>query len=508
MRKILSYTGHPFFDVGLATITAFAGKYDPGSLTEADLDSVGSFIEREYVRDPLKSFLGVAFTSNAWFNQPAFARQPAKRRAYADRILRAYGKEQPAERCVFTGKPATSVAFSDKLPPGRAYRQHIPLLTGEGVVNFHPAGNTGLPVSGEAALCLQAFPLGCAKCGGRLLAVHSDNPDLIFDFAAEFLEENRLALSLAQQAGSSKMPEAKMSAKTLLVQTLLNIEQRRREEADDHRPSSVTAYHLTNSGQSNPLDNRNPPLEIYHLPLELTGFLFHLASPKYRTEWQAIAERAWRLALPGKKKKRAAGGEATEVVEATDTRPKRNYLYEDLLQLPDNAARFIRRYFLRLPARVKTADDPRGFYSIKDEASLVSWKITDLFLKEVMKVEQERIRQIRELGDRLAAYVAGENDRQFFTAFYNAKKYLYLRNTLIRANLAQVKKGKPPLITLEPFVEVFEEGFEVERPDWRLATDLVLIRMIEQLYNLGWLGKNMDALPEPADEDVPEKGDM
>lgn len=503
MRKILSYTGHPFFDIGLATVAVFAGKYDPGTLRENDLDAAASFIEREYIRDPLRSFLGVAFTTNAWFNQPAFTKQPEKRHEYAQKILRSCGKEQPVERCVFTGKPATAVAFSDKLPPGRAYRQHIPLLTGEGVINFHPGGHAGLLVSGEAALCLQAFPLGCAKCGGRLLAVHSDNPDIIYDFAAEFIEENRMALLLAQQAGSSKMPEAKMSAKTLLIQTLLKIEERRREEADDHRPSSVTAYHLTNSGQSNPLDDRNPPLEIYHLPIELTGFLGQLASPNYRLEWNAIVQRAWRLALPGKKKKRATDGETEE-----DTRPKRNFLFEDLFQLPDQAARFIRRYFLRVPARTKTADDPRGFYSLRDEASLISWKITDLFLREVMRVEKERIEQIRDLGDRLAAYVAGENDRRFFTAFYNARRYLHLRNTLIKANLAHVKRGNPPLITLEPFIQVFEEGFDVERPDWRLAADLVLIRMIEQLYELGWLGKNIDALAELQDDHEPEKEDL
>lgn len=315
VRRILSYTGHPFFDVGLAAVAAFAGKYAPCSLIEEDLDSLASFIEREYVREPLKSFLGVAFTTNAWFNQPAFTKQPEKRREYAERILRSYGKALPDEKCVFTGKPATAVAFSDKLPPGRAFRQHIPLITGEGVINFYPWGHAGLPVSGEAVLCLQAFPLGCAKCGGRLLAVHSDNPDITYDFAAEFFEYNRQALSLAQQAGSNKMPEARSSAKTLLIETLLRIEQRRQDEAIDHRPSSVTAYHLTNSGQSNPLDERNPPLEMYHLPIELTDFLFHLVSPNYRSEWNAIVERAWRLSLPGKKKKCPTGG------EAEDTRP-------------------------------------------------------------------------------------------------------------------------------------------------------------------------------------------
>ena len=505
---MLTYTGHPFFDVGVAVVTILAGKYDPGAVTEEDLELAAAFIEDQYIRNPLKSFLGVAFTTNAWFNQPAFAKNPEKRSDYAQRILRGYGQEQLMERCVFTGKPATAISFSDKLPPGRAYRQHIPLLTGEGVINFHPGGRAGLPVSGEAALCLQAFPLGCAKCGGKLLAVHSDNPEITYDFAAEFLEENRMALSLAQKAGSSKMPEAKMSAKTLLIQTLFKVEERRREEAEDRRPSSVTAYHLTNSGQSNPLDDRNPPLEIYHLPLELTNFLVQLASPRYRVEWQAITLRAWRLARPSKKKKGVSKGAAAGEQTAVDTRPRRNFLFEDLFRLPDQAGSFIRRYFLRIPIYKKAEDDPRSFYSLKDEASLVSWKITDLFLREVMGVEKERVMDIRDLGDRLATYIAGENDRRLFTTFYSAKRYPHLRNALIKANLDHVKRGHPPLITLEPFIQVFEEGYDVEWPDWRLAADLVLIRMIEQLYKLGWLGKNEDALAELEGNQEPEKEDL
>lgn len=489
MLNVLSYTGHPMFDVGVATITAFARKKNPAALTPADLNAMADFIEREYQREPLKSFLCVAFTKNAWFNQPAFEKQPEKRKDYARRLLRSLGVGSSGERCVFTGDPATGVAFSDELPPGRAYRQHIPLLTGENVINFYPWGDAGLPVSAKAILCLQAFPLGCAKCGGRLLAVHSDNPDFIYEFAKKFLENNLQKMDLAQKAGQKKMPESKSSAKTLLIETLLEIERRRWEEEQVQFPFSVTAYHLTNSGQSNPLDEVNPPLEIYHLPLEITGFLFSLVSDAYRKEWNAIAERAWQIVLASKRKKK-------EKDDADVDRPRRNFLYEDIFGLPDNAPLFIRRYFLRVPLSTQRGDDPRRLYSLRDEASLVSWKITELLLREVMGLDKERIQQIRELGDRLAAYVNNENDRKFFMAFFSERNYELFRNALIKANLAHVKRGNPPLIALDPYIQVFEEGNEVARPDWRLARDLVLIRMIEQLYKLGWLGKNIDVLPE------------
>lgn len=493
---MLNYTGHPLFDVGAAAILAFTGENDFSNISESSLDKVASFIEREYVKEPLKSFLGVAFTTNAWFNQPAFNNQPEKRYEYAERLLRSYNNvnSESSKKCIFTGKPITTKSFSDKLPPGRAFRQHIPLLTGEGVINFFPWGQAGLPVSGIASLCFQAFPMGCAKCGGRLLAVHSDNTDLVYEFAADFLNENRRALFLAHQAGHTKMPEARMSAKTLLIETLLRIESRRRDEAEELRPSSVTAYHLTNSGQSNPLDERNPPLDIYYLPLEITGFLAHLMRPVYKEQWNAIAGRAWLMSQPKKK-----GKKESEEGEDND-KPKRNFLYEDLFKLPYNTRLFVRRYFLRIPERTRSENDPRRSYSLKDEASIVSWKLTELFLGKVLKMDKDRIEQIRELGDRLAVYINGENDHRFFMAFYSERKYGIFRNALIKANLAHVKRGNPPLITLDPYIDVFEEGDEVARPNWELSRDLVLIRMIEQLYQLGWLGRNKDVLPDPPED--------
>ncbi|MDH7597834.1 MAG: type I-B CRISPR-associated protein Cas8b1/Cst1 [Methanothrix sp.] len=481
---MLSYTGHPLVDVGIATIAAFVKKRDPASLTETDLDKVADFMARQYVVDPLKTFLTVAFP-NSGFTQPAFNKKPEKRDEYAKRVLYGYKADTPKlkESCVFTGKPAVGVAFSDKLPPGRAFRQHIPLITGENVINFFPWGNAGLLVSGEALLAIQAFPLGCAKCNGRLLAVHSDNPDLTYEFAAKFLEHNRKAITLAQQGGSKKLPEAGASARTFFIETLLDIEQSRQDESIERRPSSVTAYHLSNLGST-------PSLDIYHLPLEITDFLSQVVSPDYKTEWNALVQRAWWVSIPKNKKKK-------EIQE--DTQHQRNVLYEDLLQLPENARQFLRCYFLRIPVRTRFEGDPRRTYSLRDEANLVSWKLTELFLRRIMNMEKDRIDQIRTLADRLADYVFEENDKKFFAALFEPR-YDYFRTNLIRATLACVQKGKSPLIKFDPYIEIFENGDEIARSDWRLARDLVLIRMVEQLYQKGWLGSQPEAVPEISEE--------
>ncbi len=283
------YTGHPLLDVGIATIAAFAGKPDPTTLTEADLDAVADYMEANYVVDPLKSFLTVAFP-NSGFTQPAYEKEPQQRKTYARRVLRLYRAGTPTldTPCVFTGEHAADVSLDVKgeLVRGRTFRQHVPLLTGEGVINFHPYGDAGLPVSGKALLALQAFPLGCAKVGGRLLAVHSDDPALIYQFARRFLEHNRKAIQTAQLAGDKKLPEYPRRPGTLVVEMLLGLEQERLEAAAEGRVASITAYHLTNSGQGVGLD-------IYHLPMEIGDFLRTAMTPDYRSAWEAVCARGW-----------------------------------------------------------------------------------------------------------------------------------------------------------------------------------------------------------------------
>lgn len=504
VSAMLNWTGDPYIDIGAATLAAMAHKRDPTLLTPDDLERASAWIEDNYTRDPLKSFLTVAFTSNAWFSQDAYnpdkpglteqKRQErlSKRSQWADRHLRAWKMSPQADselRCVFTGRPVVAESLSGKLAPGRAGRAQIPLAQGDEDINFYPYGDSGLPVSGEALLCLQAFPLGCAKVGGRLLAVHCSDPALTLAFAARFWRENRKGAQEAQQAGSTKLPETRFTLGTLLADTLVSIAAEQDEHGDETSAgASITAYHLTN-GQS-------PAIDIYHLPLGVTRFLLRANAARYRTQWQEIVQRAWQRPprkKPGRKGDAAAGAPADEPFT-----PRRNYLYDDLLRLPDDAARFMRVYLLRrIDRRLRLfEDDPRSDYSTQREAGLVSWDLTELFLKEVFNMDETRIAAIRRLGDRLADYVAAENDRRFFRAFFGEMNYPLFRNRLIKADIEAVRRGGEPLITFDQFVEIFEEGEEIARKDWKLARDLALIRMIERLRENGWLAAHVDALPE------------
>ncbi|MCA9996443.1 MAG: hypothetical protein KDE56_11880, partial [Anaerolineales bacterium] len=61
---------------------------------------------------------------------------------------------------------------------------------------------------------------------------------------------------------------------------------------------------------------------------------------------------------------------------------------------------------------------------------------------------------------------------------------------------AYVKSGHEPFLTLDSYISIFEDGEELSSRDWRLARDLVLIRLVEQLYKNGWLSANQDAVAD------------
>jgi CRISPR-associated protein Cst1 len=492
---MLRYTGHPIADIGVATIAAFCEKLDPFSLTQEDLLKVAQFLEREYFSGKLLSYLTCVFPNSAYVQpgaQPGakVKMKPENIDRFKRQVLYAFQEPPSPEasglQCIFSGAPANRVV----------YRQHVPMITGENVLNFFPAGTGGLPISGPYLLAIQAFPLGALRCYGRALAVHSpDDPGLTYAFAHRFLVKNRQLLLLTEQSGE-KYQDAK-APKTVIVHALLEIEEERRERNENEPAPSVTVYHLTNSGQG-------PDITLFHLPSQVVQFLRLVSRAGTQQIWRRIEATAWeRVEAEKPKSEEKKAGKGRKKTKTEGEKPliwgpgvSRNYLYEDLFDLPGRATYFVRTYFLRRAYRYVRQDDPRRAYRLSQELELVSWELTRLFLKEVIGMERTRIEAIRALGDRIAEYVASDNDRRFFQGLYRADRYVVLRGLLIKASNARLKKGQSPIVTFEEFLRVFEEGEELARVDWALARDLVLIRVIEELHKKEWFGKQPDVLEE------------
>ncbi len=480
---MLHYTGHPLVDVGVATATAFADKRHPEDLTESDLSKLTEYMIENYTSGKMTSYLSSVFTMNAVYTQPSF-KTAAVRREKARELLDCSSLLSEDKligvRCFLSGEEATRYAN----------RQHVPMLTGEGVLNFFPAGFAGLPISGKYLLAMQALPLGCRRCLGRLLAVHCpDDADLTYRFAKEFLMENRRVL-LLDRIADEKYPDAKVP-KTLIITTFLQIDDERDLSERDGVIPSISVYHLTNDG-------RDPGINLYHLPSQVVKFLRYARSTIVGKIWKEIELRSWQQPeLQERKKKKAESSESAPPIPKDSLR---NFLYEDLFSLPDKAASFIRTYFLRRAYKHAKPGDPRAQFRLKQELQLISWPLTSKFLEEILEMDKGRIDAIKILADRLTEHIVEDNDKRFFENFHRASKYGQLRLVLIKASNSRIKRGKPPIVEFEQFVEIFEQSDYPERIDWNLARDLILIRMIEQLHQKAWFGGKEELL-DPAEQE-------
>ena len=494
---MLKYTGHPLVDVGAATLAAFEAtrRMTPEQLTSEQLDRSTAYIESHYGVEPFSGYIRVLLPNSGYVNAG-----PEKRKAYIDLMLHGYkSNPKPIGRpCSFCGDEATSLAF----------RQNIPLLSGEQAFNFFAEGQKGLPVCHKCLLSIQAFPLGSVKCNGKALIVHSANPDLTYEYARRFSIRNREFAGLGEDV---RFP------KTMLIEILLEIY--REQTTTESSNGALTAYHLTNFGT-------NADIDIYHLPLSSIDFIRIAKTGKYKDSWNSIVDRAWEVEKTegAVKKPRRTSSKDKPTKPPKKKVSHRNFFYEDLFDLPDNAGRFLRVYFLRLPlsrgfkgsdsqvnsnttegeektkkSKTKINPDPRYGYSFKSDAGIVSWNLTSLFLRKVMNMDKVRIDSIRQLADRLVDYVQHQ-DARLFSKLFSIRRYGDLSLELLKADKQFVQAGQAPLFTFRQFVDIFEESEDMPRADWSLARDLVLVRMIEQLHQAGWWSEHNKELEEATRE--------
>jgi len=460
------WTNHPLLDMGIASLISFSGREGPEDLTPDDLEKFACYAEQAYFSPELASYLTVLFTSN--FINPSFSAE--KKVSFVKEILRSYKNHPDANlaRCTYCGGASVR----------RAHRDLVPMITGREAVNFFPGGVPGLSLCGKCILALQALSVGSPMCSGRSLIVACDDPRLTLGLVKAWQPEIRKRIQLSQQSGQKLPPLTRPLTRT--IDALATIE----AQQEDETFSSMTVYHLSNSGQG-------PQVEIHFLPSSVVRFVQRARAVRYSAAWKQIVHRAWEV--PAGPKKGQKGEGPKEIA--------RNYLYEDLFTLPDRSGRFVRTYFLRKATQyAQGSGDPRSDYTGWKDYIPGLWDLTSLFLREVMAVDVKRIEAIKKLGDTLANEITTENDRRLWWRLYSADAYRQARLAMIQASKQRLRRGSEPVISFDAFLEVFEEGDELPRVDWRLAWDLVLIRVVEKLYEAKWFENNRDVLGEEEKE--------
>lgn len=476
---IIRYIGHPFIDVGVAVLTAHAGKTRPEDVTEDDIEVFIAEALDIYITPAMSGFLTYSVFPNTYFAYVGEVKKPEtfpKRRGILNRYMHLWKVKagEPIlvddplagenEVCLFSGDKAII----------RASQQLIPMTPSGNTLNFFPEGQPRFPISGWCVLAFLAMPMGILASKGRGFLVHSFDNDLLQQLTQQVIEKNRLAF---QMQSLEKLPNYK-NAKTHLIEALVKAFR----DLPNTR-ASITAYHFVAGGAS-------PSIEIIPLPSMVVSFI-SIAQKRHERAWAEIVGRAWRMEKAGKKDDEETDKKQIEYVEM-------NYFYEDLFDLPANAPTFLRRYLLRqAPKHKYDKQDPRHTYSALREREVISWDFIGLFLEKVMHMDKERLEAIKQFGDRLARYIQ-DHDGRVYRKLYMARGDYEFRQELIRVANTAKEKSSETLIPYDQFLTIFfiedETGYGV-RPDWGLAKDLLLIRIIEQLSN-DWIESNRALLEE------------
>ncbi|MBF6595077.1 MAG: type I-B CRISPR-associated protein Cas8b1/Cst1 [Thermaceae bacterium] len=475
----LYWTGHPLIDMGVAGLTVFAQKRNPEDVSGADLERFVEWAEKAYFTKEMAGWIAVAFTSN--FINPSF--EAAKKREVAKSILESFKHPNTLEalQCSYFRLSAQQLVARD----------FVPMLMGRELSNFFPDGQPQLPVSGLGITALQGLSLASPLVGGRLIVVAADDPKLLIYIVRGWQSEIRKRVQLSETSGG-KCP-GWSGPRSRLIEQIIDIEQlhQRNQDLNLEYTGSVTIYHASNSGQG-------PELTVYTLELPALSFVRKAQGIKHREGWNRLVSGAWREVVDKDKDAKYA---------------RRNDVYEAVFDLPQGSAGFIRRFFLRpVSAQLKSAKPVEAKKPAKESKvetpsptpaapPVALWGLLELFLKEVLGMEQSRIQAIRILADRLAGAVKDDNDRRLFQRVYTARKPFEVRQLLIQMGMRRLKKGLEPAVRFDEFLGIFEEGDELARADFGLAWDLTRMRVIETLFDSQWFNGNEKALEEIKDEE-------
>lgn len=444
----LRYTGHALVDAGVAAITVHAGREDPGQVTADDLEAFVAECLDLYPQKAVSSYLDVIFTGN--YLHKSLRRRADQRRRLAEEDRLGVFRLPPRESlppCVFCGRPGVLLGS----------RLLVPLVSGEDTVNFYPQGRAGLSLCGLCALALQALPWG-APCveGRRMLVLDTQDRGLLLSFVRRWQSDLRRRAALGAAAAEEE-ETAFPALRPWVIEELAQIETDRRTGGD----MSLVAYRINNFGQS-------ARVERYELPGSVVRLVRRSMTARFRHTWDLLSRRGRRGDF-------------------------RNRFYDLLWALPEGVGRLLHQALL--PALDAMPD--------ATPASLWDW--CAMMLEEVVWVEPARVELIRTLGDALAEEVRSQNDRRLLEQVRRADRYGAVRALLIRVSGRRLGRGEGPLLGLDDFLTVFEEGDAAARVDWRLAWDLVTLRLLERLHEMGWVREHREALAAVAAEDASDE---
>jgi len=283
MGRVVSWTGHPFVDAGLAAIAAVAKVQDLAQLTPKRLEqaakelkrvllsdqSLGVGVEKSFAKGALSQLFPnseLVNTSN-WKGETPEQKAQSVRQKYEQAID---SDLQRAKACLKDGGSKLCGICGNQCPADAALvvrKDKVPLLVGN--VNFYPALSAGMPICGLCAFALRFLPMAVLRTSGykRLWFLHTQLLPVATEMARKYGWQH-FDQCIAQHTGLDFYGDWETFGDAgtvlyLLCKLLNNFSHQLRSIYQS--PTPTTAYLFSN-------DNRSSYVQALPIPNELLRF--------------------------------------------------------------------------------------------------------------------------------------------------------------------------------------------------------------------------------------------
>lgn len=426
-------TGNPFVDTGQEIMAALAGIERLEKLSAEEVHSLIPGLVQLYMRDGWRKNLYTIFPNSKLTNGSVRHPREEYQELLEDWFKLVLSGESPkvpeGTACAISGTQANVYVGKMFLP-----------MSDYGSSNFQSGNSEGVPVNAAVALALQFFPLALIKVGKMMALPHFSNAEAQSRWADRMVE----SVNFDETVGTGGVEDVGTSRP---INAFFRLIERLVRDQIDFPKSSVTLYLFNNFNQV----DYTSATDIYYMPSSVFGFIQAAENHNRGKDWHAVV---WR------------GYPANRKIEDEEDGLRRfnNSVYWNLLN-----DRSISGFFIDRRKRCPVVRGNSG------------WRLYSKYLEEVRGMDQSRIGNLRDLGDRIAPIIRDRKRR--LIALEGANSRGALTDVLYRiATKDSTGRLDEPLITFDQLVtDLFPH--DTEYSDWREVKYLLLFRIYEQLFD-------------------------
>ena len=439
MGKLFDWTGEPFTEAGLAFLLLWLKKEKPSDINFEDLDKIKKELAIIYSDDVWKKILYTFITSNSIFTHRAYEKNRKQEiRSHLDFLIEDLHELDDSNGCTLCGRRKPAAIPRKKKDFLFAGRENLPLTGSGSFLNFFPHFTGGMQICKGCLFLILLSPLNSVKIGGRIGIISTSNKKLLFEITKENYQEviKQLASNNFTGANSLEINNPTNNLFKLLENIIF-----KNEEYFIDENAHIRLHNFTNFGQSADQD-------IYDLPNNCFSLIKKIGFHGLWNEWRQIV-------FKGSKAK-------TKEIDEDKWYNNHNIVYSNLLE---------GKGILGL------------FYNRDDRKMIASWQLIQIYLREYLNMEQQKIDMIKKFGDNISEAIKARGITSSINNLEKVDRKEDFLNLLLKIQKDKIESNESGIIF--SFDDVAELFFTEQYNNWKTIRQLFLFRIYENLHD--WL---------------------